>query len=256
MRPAAWCLLPTILAATGCEILGLGSCVTTVSGTVYEDGVPVPGVEVKFSTPSALPPPGSHLWIATAVTDREGRYTVSGTHPSEPNECTTKYVDIPWTSRRALGLTTAALETVQQVRSGVTQTGYDFHFSRDVWYLGVRTEIRIGTTPLADVPDTVEMAVGEIVDLTASFAATDAPDPGGTHRDEVDWLWDGNPQWSWESSGDAPMDDLIWDEYHTYTPPLNKLSFLAEGEGDFVVVWSLDGSPFTDTIRIRVVEPE
>lgn len=149
MRPTAWYLLPSLLAVTGCDILGLGSCVTTASGTVYEDGIPVPGVEVKL-----------------------------------------------------------------------------------------------------------EMAVGEIVDLTASFAATDAPDPGGTHRDEVDWLWDGNPRWTWEGSGDAPMHDLRYDVYHTYAPPSNWLSFLAEDEGDFVVVWSLVGSPFTDTIRIRVVEPE
>jgi hypothetical protein len=226
---------PVALAACGI----LEPDPTTVSGTVLENGVPVPGVVVELlvARDSYL---RSLLVVAQDTTDAQGHYSVANS--SEETSCF--HVRVAMASRLALRLTTLPGPTIRHLSCGDFPVGaVDFHFTRNIWYGGIFAG-----------PDSVTIDVGDQVSLQAEFSVTDRPAPGLVHRDSVqDWVWVGDEGWSWTGLETflSPETDQRYCQEYCHPPP-GLLTLRARGRGAAQLIATLTGSPFADTVTVVV----
>lgn len=239
MRQRLYILIP-LIALAACDLFG-PSTLTTVSGAVYMDGVGIEGVTVRLIASTDAPP-----WccqsVGSAVTDAEGRFSVSGEAPEGSDRCSIHGVDVDRVSERGVRLLSDRPDPrLFGVECGTSQTGFDFRFYRDLWYLGVDL-----------VADTLEVSLGEVFRLAPTFRVSRSFQSGAIHADSFpDWIWVGEEAWEF-----AFDDSLFWDvtDYTSdwYYGGMNFIDLEAREVGRAAAVAIATPTSQADTVHIAV----
>jgi hypothetical protein len=238
-------LIPALAVAAGCDLVGLGSDRTVVSGVVLEDGEPVPGVEVVL-----LGRGGNTIVPETRsydrdITDSRGTYRISASWEEDAwTDCGFFAVDVEAHTKSRLRLTTFDDNTRLPVNCRSDNPGKDFRFTTNLWYVGVQ----LG-------PDTLEVDSGSVMTLTGEFLRSRSAAANAVHRDSTDWVWNGSPQWDWEVRADRESYvDRTWDGCYTCDRRellhLRRLEIL--GPGQIKAVLQIPNTPFADSVLILI----
>jgi len=256
MLRVALILALSILA--GCDLVGLGSDPTVVSGVVLEDGEPVPGVEVALLGGNGPSPFLSRPRVyATDITDSRGFYSISADWDDDDDwtECGFSAVNVEADTKTALRLTAFDAHTEISVDCG-SHNVRNFQFTTRLWYLGVDLYGPAQANGGRVLRDTVEIESGSFVNLYGTFVRSLTPAENAVHRDSSDWVWNGAPQWRWEvtSADSARYVDRTWDSCYTCTRSLwpDYMHLEVLGVGRINAVLRIPGTPFADSVLIVV----
>jgi len=239
-----WLIASSLVLLGACGLLEPSIESTMVSGTVYKAGVPVEGVVVDllggFEPPFARP-----TWTGSDTTDAEGRYSVSPSTP-RPESCEGGgVVEISGAARASRRLyTTSSGPIRREIECGASQHGVDFHFASDLWY-GPVSQDHNGSSER----DTLLIPLQSRFHISASFEVSATPIDGYVHADSVEWVWGRTPHFSWQFDRELLIDHT---EYGGDTYDGTFIDLYAREIGTTPVIATLEGSPFSDTILVKV----
>lgn len=238
-RTLAAALIATLGIA--CGILTPGDS-TRVSGRVYLDGTPVAGVHVDLrlyeGTPFLTGGDGD-------VTDSTGHYQVSYAE----TDCG-GYLQATGPARSISVVEDTPRPSVT-IDCGERRTGVDFHFTGDFWYVGASITALGGY--VQDLGDTLAVVDDNRFRLYGRLVISRTPMPGAIHADSSEWVWRGSQDFDWETSGSASLADATdYDGDEWYRSAGNYRDVWAQSVGVATVVGTLAGSPFADTVWVRV----
>lgn len=236
--------LAGMVSSGGCDLLSPGPTPTTVSGIVFEDGVPVAAVDVGLRQAVPITFGGPVGWAGFTTTDAEGRYSLTEDVDSRQVEgCPVRGVDVTPGSRAERRLTNVSGSSEQAVECGESQS-VDFHFSTNVWYHGAMLTVNGQANA-----DTIEVLAGESISVRATFRASASASGGGLHRDSLPgWVWYGQRDWLWDDS-EGPLSFPSG-----YYEP-DDFSIAVRGPGVATIIARLAGSPFADTVTVVATSP-